>query len=98
MKKKSVKKTAGESDFESLVVSIVQIHQQAQEFATKASHYSTYPIRETVPPELLTQVGAPLFQPPSHVAPMPKWESVTAKSQKVETASPQFQPMESLSR
>ena len=36
MKKKSVKKTAGESDFESLVVSIVQIHQKAQDFASKA--------------------------------------------------------------
>ena len=36
MKKKSVKRSAGEADFESLVVSIVQIHQRAQEFATKA--------------------------------------------------------------
>lgn len=36
MKKKSVKKTSIESDFESLVGTIVQIHQQAQEFATKA--------------------------------------------------------------
>ena len=36
MKKKSVKKAAVESDFESLVASIAQIHRQAQEFATKA--------------------------------------------------------------
>lgn len=36
MKKKSVKKAASEGDFESLVGSIVQIHQQAQDFATKA--------------------------------------------------------------
>jgi hypothetical protein len=36
MKKKSVKKTALESDFESLVLSIVRIHQQAQEFAVRA--------------------------------------------------------------
>jgi hypothetical protein len=36
MKKQSVKKTAGKTDFESLVVTIVQIHQQAQEFSTKA--------------------------------------------------------------
>lgn len=36
MKKKSVKKTAGKTDFESLVVSIAAIHRQAQEFAAKA--------------------------------------------------------------
>ena len=36
MKKKASPKPVAESDFESLVVSIVQIHQQAQEFATKA--------------------------------------------------------------
>lgn len=36
MKKKASPKPAAESSFESLVVSIVQIHQQAQEFATKA--------------------------------------------------------------
>jgi predicted nuclease of restriction endonuclease-like (RecB) superfamily len=36
MKKKATPKPVVESDFESLVVSIVQIHQQAQEFATKA--------------------------------------------------------------
>jgi len=36
MKKKSVSKTAEASDFESLVVSIVRIHEQAQDFATKA--------------------------------------------------------------
>ncbi|NLT70538.1 MAG: DUF1016 domain-containing protein [Verrucomicrobiaceae bacterium] len=36
MKKKATPKPVAESDFESLVVSIVQIHQQAQEFATKA--------------------------------------------------------------
>jgi predicted nuclease of restriction endonuclease-like (RecB) superfamily len=36
MKKKASSKPVAESDFESLVVSIVQIHQQAQEFATKA--------------------------------------------------------------
>lgn len=36
MKKRIVKKSAKESDFESLVVTIVQIHQQAQEFAARA--------------------------------------------------------------
>jgi hypothetical protein len=36
MKKKAAPKPVAESSFESLVVSIVQIHQQAQEFATKA--------------------------------------------------------------
>jgi predicted nuclease of restriction endonuclease-like (RecB) superfamily len=36
MKKKSSPKPSAGSDFESLVVSIVQIHQQAQEFAAKA--------------------------------------------------------------
>lgn len=36
MKKKSSPKPGAGSDFESLVVSIVQIHQQAQEFAAKA--------------------------------------------------------------
>ena len=36
MKKKVSPKPVAESSFESLVVSIVQIHQQAQEFATKA--------------------------------------------------------------
>lgn len=36
MKKKASPKPVVESGFESLVVSIVQIHQQAQEFATKA--------------------------------------------------------------
>ncbi|MBM3204059.1 DUF1016 domain-containing protein [Candidatus Woesearchaeota archaeon] len=36
MKKKTIKKTVSKGDFESLVVSIVAIHQQAQEFATKA--------------------------------------------------------------
>jgi predicted nuclease of restriction endonuclease-like (RecB) superfamily len=36
MKKKAAPKPIAESGFESLVVSIVQIHQQAQEFATKA--------------------------------------------------------------
>ena len=36
MKKKGVPKPVGEGDFESLVTSIVQIHQQSQEFATKA--------------------------------------------------------------
>lgn len=36
MKKKTTPKPGAESDFESLVTSIVQIHQQAQEFATKA--------------------------------------------------------------
>ena len=36
MKKKASPKPVAQSDFESLVVSIVQIHQQAQEFATKA--------------------------------------------------------------
>jgi predicted nuclease of restriction endonuclease-like (RecB) superfamily len=36
MKKKASPKPVAESNFESLVVSIVQIHQQAQEFATKA--------------------------------------------------------------
>jgi len=36
MKKPIVKKSAKDSDFESLVVTIVQIHQQAQEFAARA--------------------------------------------------------------
>jgi hypothetical protein len=36
MKKKATPKPVAESSFELLVVSIVQIHQQAQEFATKA--------------------------------------------------------------
>jgi len=36
MKKKLTRQPAPEGDFESLVVSIVQIHQQAREFATKA--------------------------------------------------------------
>lgn len=36
MKKKSSPKPGAGSDFESLIVSIVQIHQQAQEFAAKA--------------------------------------------------------------
>jgi predicted nuclease of restriction endonuclease-like (RecB) superfamily len=36
MKKKASAKPVAESGFESLVVSIVQIHQQAQDFATKA--------------------------------------------------------------
>lgn len=36
MKRKVAKKPASEGDFESLVVSIVQIHQQAREFAVKA--------------------------------------------------------------
>lgn len=36
MKKKSSPKLNAGSDFESLVVSIVQIHQHAQEFAAKA--------------------------------------------------------------
>lgn len=36
MKKTAVKKAAGESNFESLVGAIVQIHQQSQAFATKA--------------------------------------------------------------
>jgi len=36
MKKQAVKKTVRKGDFESLVVSIVAIHRQAQEFATKA--------------------------------------------------------------
>ena len=36
MKKKAAPKPVAKSSFESLVVSIVQIHQQAQEFATKA--------------------------------------------------------------
>lgn len=36
MKRRGAKKPASEGDFESLVVSIVQIHQQAREFAVKA--------------------------------------------------------------
>jgi len=149
MKKKASPKPVAKSDFESLVVSIVQIHQQAQEFATKAVNvgltlrnwfighrivefeqngadraaygerllpalakrlaaaglkrvdtrelrrfrllYTIYPqIRETVTPELLAHAGASALQPLQDFAPLAKRQSVTAKSQKGESVTPEL--------
>lgn len=149
MKKKASPKPVAESSFESLVVSIVQIHQQAQEFATKAVNvgltlrnwligmqievyerqgtdrsaygdklmdvlagrlkkqgwgrcdrrelyrfrqlFLTYPnIVESLSPQSHLR---PELQPLlAHLPPVPGpiWQSVTAKSPIVETASPQL--------
>jgi predicted nuclease of restriction endonuclease-like (RecB) superfamily len=151
MKKKTSPKPGAESDFESLVVSIVQIHQQAQEFATKAVNvgltlrnwligmqievyerqgadraaygnklmdvlagrlkkrgwercdrrelyrfrqlFLTYPnIVESLSPQSHLR---PELQPLlAHLPPVPGpiWQSVTAKSPIVESATPQFIP------
>ena len=149
MKKKAAPKPVAESSFESLVVSIVQIHQQAQEFATKAVNvgltlrnwligmqievyerqgtdrstygdklmdvlagrlkkqgwercdrrelyrfrqlFLTYPnIVESLSPQshLRPELQPLLAHLPS--VPGPIWQSVTAKSPIVETASPQL--------
>ncbi len=149
MKKKAAPKPVAESSFESLVVSIVQIHRQAQEFATKAVNvgltlrnwligmqievyerqgtdrsaygdklmdvlagrlkkqgwgrcdrrelyrfrqlFLTYPnIVESLSPQSHLR---PELQPLlAHLPPVPGpiWQSVTAKSPIVETASPQL--------
>jgi predicted nuclease of restriction endonuclease-like (RecB) superfamily len=149
MKKKAAPKPVAESSFESLVVSIVQIHQQAQEFATKAVNvgltlrnwfighrivefeqkgadraaygerllpalakrlaaaglkrvdtrelrrfrllYTIYPqIRETVTPELLAHAGASALKPLQDFDPLAKRQSVTPKSQKGESVTPEL--------
>ena len=149
MKKKASPKPVAESSFDSLVVSIVQIHRQAQEFATKAVNvgltlrnwfighrivefeqngadraaygerllpalanrlaaaglkrvdtrelrrfrllYTIYPqIRETVTPELLAHAGASALHPLQDFAPLGKRQSVTAKSQKGESVTPEL--------
>lgn len=77
--KKNDNTTTVSSDFESLVDSIVRVHGQAQDYATKAvnvgltlRNYTMYPqIRETLTPESL-----PLLQ----FAPQEKRETLSPKS------------------